>query len=698
VGDVSVVVVLHQSAEHVAACLRELPPAVETIVVDNGSTDDGAAVAARAKPGATILRQPNLGFAAGCNAGAARASRRWLLFLNPDAVLAPDALSRLVQRAQTMPGWVVGPAVRDGAGRLVHNCRREGRPAHDIASLLPFGARLVPQSRSINLPAQHRVYRCGGPVAWVQGACMLVARDAFWDVGGFDEQYFLYAEEETLAARLRVRGGGCWYAPEASTRHIGGASTRQRGTFALRQYWRSRTIVYRKRYGEWGGRAAGLGMIGAAVVGLAAHLGSRVFGCDWFRGSRPGAVIATIGGVLRGLTVVVVPDPAVRSDRLGSGRVPRVATAEPPPISRRLRMRRRPRILIVADWFVRLAVAHAIALDRAGADVRLRVVTNPDEFGGDASAHAGWLDQARAAGIRVTEIQPGLKRPGAAWDCAQGIISALWWRPVVVHAHHNGDLRLLAAACAGRVAYVIHDPVPHPGQVRYRLLSRAVVRGWIRHASILCVHGEHLRGELATVLPGRRIEVIPHGASVRAEPLPKPVAPQVLFFGRLEPYKGLAVLLEAMELLWGRGITVGLIVAGRGPEASAVPRHPRIEHIGHFIDETEVDRLFERATVVVLPYIQGSQSGVGLLAVARGVPVVASDVGSLSELVHHTSMLVEPGDPVGLANALTAALNHGEGERSKVLEHARRHFAWDVVARTTLQAYARNSMLPREWR
>ncbi len=102
-----------------------------------------------------------------------------------------------------------------------------------------------------------------------------------------------------------------------------------------------------------------------------------------------------------------------------------------------------------------------------------------------------------------------------------------------------------------------------------------------------------------------------------SEPLPRPESPSVLLFGRLEQYKGVEVLVEAMRLVWERRPDVRLVVAGEGQAARLVPDDPRISLIPRYVPEREVDALLADASLVVLPYTQASQSGVGVMAIAR---------------------------------------------------------------------------------
>jgi glycosyltransferase involved in cell wall biosynthesis len=187
---------------------------------------------------------------------------------------------------------------------------------------------------------------------------------------------------------------------------------------------------------------------------------------------------------------------------------------------------------------------------------------------------------------------------------------------------------------------------------------------------------------------GSRIVVIPHGVSPRSEPLPPPASPTVLLFGRLEQYKGVGVLVDAMSLVWEKRPRVRLVVAGAGDAVRLVPDDdPRISLIPTYIPETEVPTLLAQASLVTLPYTQASQSGVGALAIASGVPVIVSDLGALPDLTYDRSFVVEAGNPRALAESIERHLDHGPDVRRKVLRHAQSHFSWEHAARLTVEVY-----------
>ncbi len=199
------------------------------------------------------------------------------------------------------------------------------------------------------------------------------------------------------------------------------------------------------------------------------------------------------------------------------------------------------------------------------------------------------------------------------------------WAPQVVHAHENHDPRMLALTSGYATVLTVHDPLGHPGAPELTRAEDWVFRRWFTRAQRFVVHGQALVDELAPIVGGRqRIVVIPHGTFARAEPLPPPEARTVLLFGRLEEYKGIEVLVEAMRLVWERRPDALLTVAGSGPAANLVPADPRITLLARYIPESEIEKLLSDASLVALPYTQASQSGVGLLAIAAGVPVVVA--------------------------------------------------------------------------
>src|SRR5688500_7026688 len=252
--------------------------------------------------------------------------------------------------------------------------------------------------------------------------------------------------------------------------------------------------------------------------------------------------------------------------------------------------RRDMRVLIACDWFLKNAVPQAASLAAAGADVARLCRSHALEFGGSEVERRDLL--ADLNGIPV-HVVPGRV---ASVDSLGGIRSSRRdlrrWSPDIVHAHDNADPRLLAIVSGTIPVVPVHDPVPHPGHPPLKPIERLVRRRWIGGADTVVVHGEARVDELPSWIRQRGVAVIPHGTSVREDPLPPPATPQVLLFGRLEPYKGVEVLVKAMELIWASRPEIELRIAGTGRATALVPDDPRIDLMPEYVPEKDLESLF----------------------------------------------------------------------------------------------------------
>jgi glycosyltransferase involved in cell wall biosynthesis len=348
------------------------------------------------------------------------------------------------------------------------------------------------------------------------------------------------------------------------------------------------------------------------------------------------------------------------------------------------------RVVLACDWFVKYTVAQAAGLAGRGAQVLLLVREHAFEFGGDRAEREHALDRARNAGVLVVEL------PGRLWDPQavpslrriRGQIRA--FAPDIVHVHDRVDPRVLLLVPRAPAVLTIHDPVDHPGQPVSRLaLKRRALEGsrafWRRRAGAIIVHSERLASEL-TLRAGQRSAVVPHGLDVRTEPLPAPAAPTVGFFGRLVPYKGLDVIARAMPRVWEQRPEVHVRVSGEG-SAEFTLDDPRAHVHRGYLPESEVEGFFAASTLVLLPYTQASQTGVGSLAAGYGVPVVVSRLGGLPDLALDASYVVAPGDADDLARAILAHLDDGAQTRGRVLAEVAGPYSWDACAGRTIAIY-----------
>jgi glycosyltransferase involved in cell wall biosynthesis len=349
------------------------------------------------------------------------------------------------------------------------------------------------------------------------------------------------------------------------------------------------------------------------------------------------------------------------------------------------------RVALACDWFLKYTVAQAAALAGAGADVLLLCRDHPFEFGGDATERADTLSRAHDAGVRVLEA------PGRLWDPAAVPLllrirrQIVRFRPQIVHVQDRVDPRAIALLPRAPSVLTLHDPVLHPGQPVARLAPKRWLlegsrRAWRTRARAIVVHSERLRAQVA-LRADQQCVVVPHGMDVSREALPPPPGPLVGFFGRLEPYKGLEVLAGAMPLVWATRPEVALRVAGSG--STELPlEDPRVHLERSYLPEAEVEAFFRATSLAVLPYTQASQTGAGSVSVGYGVPIVASRLGGLPDLVLDESYLVEPGDEAALADAIVRHIDDDAAVRSRVLTDVAAPRSWDAVARRSLELYA----------
>jgi len=345
------------------------------------------------------------------------------------------------------------------------------------------------------------------------------------------------------------------------------------------------------------------------------------------------------------------------------------------------------RVLVVCDWFLKYTAPLALALQRKGAKVGLLCRSHFQEFDFNQDEYFAIISTLREADIDIFTV-PGrvssLRSNTALFRVHRELRK---WKPQVAHAQDNHDPRLLMLIRGYPYLFTVHDPILHVGETPLKGMRAFFWRQWIRSAARIVVHGERLKSMMAETVNPERIVVIPHGTTPREDPLSPPAERAVLLFGRLEPYKGIQVLLEAMKIVWQQRPEVKLLVSGKGPESRYLRSDPRVEVSLGYIPEAMVESWFVRASLVVLPYTEGSQSGVGLQALARGLPVVVTDVGSLPDLALDSTFVVRPGDPSSLADGLLHHLDHGRDLRDEVLRFARDRFSWDVVAQKSLRVY-----------
>jgi GT2 family glycosyltransferase len=253
--EVSVVLVDYNAGDELRHALASIAAELggrewDGAVVDNASRDGSADAVTALAPRMRLLRNAdNVGFGRAVNQAVIACRGALVLVVNPDCRVGAGAFAALRAELEAHPDCaVVGPRILDPDGGVQGSAR--GDP--DMLTGL-FGRTSALRARLPLLPAARRNVvvdeaiaggRPSVPVDWVSGACMLVRRDAFDAVGGFDERYFLYWEDADLCRRLRARGHHVRYVPGATAVHRVGVSSRTARAASIRAFHASAYLYY----------------------------------------------------------------------------------------------------------------------------------------------------------------------------------------------------------------------------------------------------------------------------------------------------------------------------------------------------------------------------------------------------------------------------------------------------------------------
>jgi len=252
------------------------------------------------------------------------------------------------------------------------------------------------------------------------------------------------------------------------------------------------------------------------------------------------------------------------------------------------------------------------------------------------------------------------------------------------------------------LVFTVHDFQAHPGD---KLTQKTPF--WLemlarRRAEQIIVHSQHVGTLMMQQLggAGENISLVPHiqiGQDLSSS-MAEEEEHLILFFGRIWEYKGLEYLIRAEPSISARVPRVRILIAGQGEDFSRYARmmvHPeRFIVDNEFISEERTAEYFRRASIVVLPYIEASQSGVIPLAYSAAKPVVATEVGGLPEMVEHgrTGYLVAPRNAAQLAEAVVRLLLDRNLRREMGLNGKRKieaECSSEVIARKTIEVYRR---------
>ncbi len=227
---------------------------IHTIVVDNASADDSVEMVRSEFPGVELVMLPeNLGFGAGNNRGVEKGRGEYILFLNSDAQLTPGALAVMTAYLDAHHECVaVGPRLIYPDGTFQPSCRRFPTVWRYAWSLSGMAARMPKTFRSAQSWLTEDEHSSGRRVDMVSGACFLMRRSFLDEIGGFDENLFLYEEEFDLFFQASKKRLVVRYLPDAEVVHAGGQSVKwnELRSLSLFHLFRSKYYVFRKHYGR----------------------------------------------------------------------------------------------------------------------------------------------------------------------------------------------------------------------------------------------------------------------------------------------------------------------------------------------------------------------------------------------------------------------------------------------------------------
>ena len=642
---VSVVVPLHNGRELIPDCLDSIPPDAEIIVVDDASEDGAPEVVRRRFPRARLIHnERNLGFGSTANRGLAQATGDICVVLNSDARLTPGALEVLCAAFDDPGIGIAGPRLVFPDGTHQTSAAAFPRPANVITGAFlanELFRRLFPRRRfPFELGLARRDHRESRYVDWVLGPCLAIRRSALAGLdGGFDEGYFMYAEETDLCWRARRAGWRVRLVADATVVHLGGGSSGDPVLGAERSM-RSEARFMARAYGPAGLRRWRLARTAGALLKIPLLAGPACVD------RRARTRLAWQKAALRYVT-----GPGWRSG-VGAGAPPKQSpsvllvqvTADLYGSDRSLLYL--VRALVTRGWRARVVVPYRGPLISALEDAGAAVVVAPVGAPRRVFSPAQWL---RFAILELPRSALAVRREARGVDLVH-----------VSTALTAGAA--LGARAAGRplvwqVRELFRD-APRVGRVYGRLM---------RLADVVIANSPATAEEARQVGLDDRLRLVWEG--VDFGPLPEPVdagaaPPGVVTVGRINSTKGHDVLVDALALLRDRGRPVPATIAGdpfRGGEAHLERLVRRIS--AHGLEELvslpgyvhDVYGLMAGFGIFVFPSTRPESFGFALVdAMAMGLACIASDHGGPHYIVEdgRTGVLVPPGDAGALAGAI----------------------------------------------
>jgi glycosyltransferase involved in cell wall biosynthesis len=247
---------------------------------------------------------------------------------------------------------------------------------------------------------------------------------------------------------------------------------------------------------------------------------------------------------------------------------------------------------------------------------------------------------------------------------------------------------------------IIYSPQDNPfaSKEAYQPVLNFLERAFVRRADGVIAYSAfvaraltpHVAGEVGVMHAG----IYPQVYGIFEKEFNRAEALDVLFFGRIEPYKGVDVLLDAYLLLREKDRPIHLTIAGRGnipADFSQKALAAGVDLKNYWLSGEELGGLIKDADVIVAPYTDATQSGVVITAISYLVPVIATRVGALPEYVEdgEGGFLVPPGDAPALATAIGKFIDDRSlaAAMSRHQEAVREAFSWKNISRSAIARY-----------
>lgn len=203
----TVIIVTHNHRDYIEECLNSIykNELLEIIVIDNKSTDKTPEFIEKHFPDVKLIRNENTGYGAGNNLGAQISTKEYLVILNPDTKVKTDFVDNLLKPLVDTPNLITIPKVLVYNGKMINTC---GNKQHFTGMAFTRGARENPEGRNTSRY-----------VNGISGVCFAVSKKTYMELGGFDENIFLYMEDSELSWRINAAGYKILYVPEAVIYH-----------------------------------------------------------------------------------------------------------------------------------------------------------------------------------------------------------------------------------------------------------------------------------------------------------------------------------------------------------------------------------------------------------------------------------------------------------------------------------------------